>query len=507
MLARFAPRAWLARAENASVRVEVMSHLGVVMALALLVLVAAAHRHHEMTLRDVLGPALLAESREPGPFGQRVAEGTEWWRVSAAGVAEPLGLSRVPADARVLAAAAAARARGAALLDLGAIWDQIVFAVPSGARGEVRVARLPQETTTRLRARPAAVFAALALADAAVFGAFGFVLLRRRVVAPFEALAALAREIGEAGSAVMGRVAGPPEARAVADALSEMSSALAGRTKQLSDAVRSLREANEQLRRTHAGLERAERLAAVGRLAAGVAHEVGNPLGAILAFAELVQRDPGIAPASRAQLDRLLREGERVRKILRQLLDLSRPVRAERRPLDLARAAEEAVALVSAQRRYARVDWMLETASGTGSALGDEGAANQVLLNLLLNAAEALEGAPVRRILVRVQPCAARRRAGDAEGGVPPRARPDAIECLIADTGSGVAEEDRERIFDPFFTTRAAGEGTGLGLPNALRMAEEQGGELELVAPPAGWRTAFAFRLPAAENASDARTR
>ncbi|HEU4431475.1 MAG TPA: ATP-binding protein [Myxococcota bacterium] len=508
--ARFAPRAWLARAENASVRVEVMSHLGVVMALALLVLVAAAHRHHEMTLRDVLGPALLAESRDSGPFGHQVAAGTEWWRVSADGVAEPLGLSRTPPDARVLAAAEAARARGAALLDLGAIWDRIVFAAPSDVAGEVRVARLPQETTTRLRTRPAAVFAALALADAAVFGAFGFVLLRRRVVAPFEALAALAREIGEAGSAgsaVTGQVAGPPEARAVADALSEMSGALAGRTKQLSDAVRSLREANEQLRRTHAGLERAERLAAVGRLAAGVAHEVGNPLGAILAFAELVQRDPGIAPTSRTQLDRLLREGERVRKILRQLLDLSRPVRAERRPLDLGRVAEEAVALVSAQRRYAGIKWTMEAAPGAARALGDEGAANQVLLNLLLNAAEAVEGAPARRILVRVQPWAARRRAGDAEGSIPPRARPDAVECLIADTGSGVAEEDRERIFDPFFTTRPAGEGTGLGLPNALRMAEEQGGELELVEPPAGWRTAFAFRLPAANAVSDARTR
>jgi signal transduction histidine kinase len=502
-----APRAWLARAADASVRVEVMSHLGVVMALALLVLVAAAHRHHEMTLRDVLGPALLAEARSAGPFGARVAEGTEWWSVNADGVASPLGLSRAPADARVLAAAAAARARGAALLDLGAVWDRIVFAAPPRAGGEVRVARLSQETTTRLRTRPAAVFAALALADAAVFGAFGFVLLRRRVVAPFESLAAIAREIGEAGGAVSARVAGPPEARAVADALSEMSSALAGRTKQLSDAVRSLRDANEQLRRTHAGLERAERLAAVGRLAAGVAHEVGNPLGAILAFAELVQRDPGITAASRAQLDRLLREGDRVRKILRQLLDLSRPVRAERRPLDLARVAEEAVALVSAQRRYAGVEWVIEAARGGGEALGDEGAANQVVLNLLLNAAEALGDQPVRRVLVRVQPCATRRRAGDALESAPLRARPDAIECLIADTGGGIADEDRERIFDPFFTTRAAGEGTGLGLPNALRMAEEQGGQLELVAPPAGWRTAFAFRLPAVGSASDARTR
>ncbi len=408
------------------------------------------------------------------------------------------GVLRGEADARVLAIARAARDRHTALLEFGAVWDRIVFAAPPGAGGDVMVARLAAGTSSRLRARPAAVFAALAFADALVFGAFGFVLLRRRVVAPFEALAALAREIGEAGAPISVQIAGPKEARAVAEALHEMSIALAGRTKQLSDAVVELREANQRLRQTRDGLERAERLASVGRLAAGVAHEVGNPMGAILAFAELVMRDPGISPASRGQLERVLREGDRVRGILRQLLDLSRPVRTESRPLDLSRVARDAIALVAAQRAYAGTAFSVDVAPGLPLALGDEDAAHQVLLNLLLNAAEAVRGQPARSVLVALRAAREGRRRSDDAGAVLPSAPVAAVECVISDTGCGIADEDRERIFDPFYTTREAGEGTGLGLANALRMAEEQGGSLNLATPPTGYRTAFALRLPVA---------
>jgi signal transduction histidine kinase len=418
--------------------------------------------------------------------------------VSAAGGALPVGVTYTALDARGLAVARAARARGEALLDLGAVWDPILFAAPQVGTGDVMVARLPAETSARLRARPAIVYAGLACADALVFGAFGFALLRRRVVAPLEALAEAAREIGEAGTSIALQLDGPREARAVAVAMHEMSASLIGRTKELSDTVVELRVANDDLRRTRAGLERAERLASVGRLAAGVAHEVGNPLGAILAFAELVMRDPRISPASRGQLERVLREGERVRTILRQLLDLARPVRAESRPFDLGTIANEAIGLVSAQSRYASIAFLEESRADVGLALGDAAKANQVLLNLLLNAAEAVQSQPSPRILVLMQPCVLRRRRGDVPALPLLRARPDAIECVVADNGCGVPEEDRERIFDPFFTTRAAGEGTGLGLPNALRMAEEQGGSLELEVPPPGYRTAFALRVPCA---------
>jgi signal transduction histidine kinase len=86
---------------------------------------------------------------------------------------------------------------------------------------------------------------------------------------------------------------------------------------------------------------------------------------------------------------------------------------------------------------------------------------------------------------------------------MPPRSRQDAVECVVCDDGPGIAPEDRQRIFDPFFTTKPPGEGTGLGLANALRLAEEQGGVLELEEPPSGWGACFVLRLPTAASSGD----
>ncbi len=90
------------------------------------------------------------------------------------------------------------------------------------------------------------------------------------------------------------------------------------------------------------------------------------------------------------------------------------------------------------------------------------------------------------------------RRATDAPGVVPSRSSPDAVECVVCDDGPGIPPEDRERIFDPFFTTKPPGEGTGLGLANALRLAEEQGGVLELEESPSRCGACFVLRLPVA---------
>jgi signal transduction histidine kinase len=131
--------------------------------------------------------------------------------------------------------------------------------------------------------------------------------------------------------------------------------------------------------------------------------------------------------------------------------------------------------------------------------LADPGGVKQILLNLLLNAADALadrEGDPSVRVLVRA--AAQQVRAGEDPGAAGPRRRHDAVECIVEDNGPGIAAEDSERIFDPFFSTKAPGEGTGLGLSNALRLAEEFGGSLQLEAAAEGPGAAFALRLPVA---------
>ncbi len=479
-----------------ALQTEVVLSLALVMLAATTLLAAALLHGHETRWRELLGRSLLAEAHaQPGPERALIA-GTRWWELRRDGsVVAAWGGSRA-LDARTRALAEEVQARREPLLRPGAVWDEIRFAAPVG-ESAVAVARLPAEASLRLRGLPLALAAILLLLDAAAFTAFGATVLRRRVVLPLRRLAQAA--CGLADGAFEARVPeeGPREAAEVAAAFNAMSEALAARTAALEKAVADLRAANTELRQARAGLDRAERLAAVGRLAAGVAHEVGNPMGALLAFVDLAGREPA---AASAHLARATREGERVRRILRQLLDFARPdaMRAPPRPLDLAAAAQEAVTRVAAQQRYAGLRLELTVDGDPPLALGDPAAVAQILLNLLLNAADAVGAARGGRILLLVREAPLALRGGEAPEHAQARRSPGGVECVVADGGCGVAEGDRERIFDPFFTTKDPGAGTGLGLSNSLRLAEEMGGALELVAPPEGLRTAFALRLPAA---------
>lgn len=479
---------------------EVVASLALVMCAATLVVVLLLFHAGEARQRDLLGRALLAESRASGVPGTPLLPGTVWWRVGSDGTARAAGGGATEIDATSAALAAAAREQRASLLQPGAPWESLRFATPA-PDGSVLVARAP--ASLPMRTAPLALVALLLVIDVALFTWFGAKLLRRRVVAPLEELAIATRELAAGGFAARLVPSGPRETLEVAEAWNEMSEALARRTAALEKAVSELRDANADLRVARTGLERAQRLAAVGRLAAGVAHEVGNPLAAMLAFVDLAGRDPGLQDEARSHLARAAAQGDRVRRILRQLLEFSRPPRMERAPVDLGALAEEAVGLVRAQRRYAALRFEVGCEGTPPFAMGDPAGVAQILLNLVVNAADAvLAEDAAAAVRVTVRPAAMGVRTGEGRDEAAARRRPDAVECEVADQGTGIAPEDRERLFDPFFTTKAPGEGTGLGLANSLRLAEELGGVLELVEAPEGFRTAFAFRLAATDSAS-----
>ncbi len=482
---------------------EVVTSFGLVMLAATVVLAYLLLQHNEARLRDLLGRALLAEARALPEQDRALIPGTAWWRVGANGRAESVGASQETIDTTTDRLAADARDSGASLVRPGAPWEAIRFATPMPG-GDVVVARLPSEASLRLRAAPLALVAALLVLDVVVFTAFGASLLRRRVIAPLERLAVATRALGEGGFEQRLPIEGPREAAEVAVAFNAMSEALQRRTSALEKAVAELRDVNAELRLMRGGLDRAQRLAAVGRLAAGVAHEVGNPLAAMLAFLGVAERDTGMGDATRGHLARAAQQGERVRRILRQLLEFSRPPRMECVPVDVAALAEETIALVRAQRRYAAVDFAVVRAAEPPMASADPGAVAQILLNLLLNAADAVTscepGTGAVQVLVRGAHLAM--RIGESRAETALRGRADAVECVVADQGSGIAAGDAERLFDPFFTTKPAGEGTGLGLANSLRLAEELSGALELVEPPEGFRTAFCLRLTVAGSSA-----
>jgi len=443
------------------------------------------------SLHGLLGQGFVARAREPS-FEVRPSEMGIWWRIDAEGRISGLSTSTEPIDPGTRALAAEVAVLGEPVVQSGAPWASIRFAAPRALGVGVVAGRIDAPVS-------GGVILMLLITDVLIFGLFGVTLLRRRIVGPLHRLARGVREIGDGDLPATLPVEGVGEIEELGAAFNEMQAALAIRTGALEKAVHDLRSANESLVQARAGLDRAERLAMVGTLAAGVAHEVGNPMGALLAFLDVAARDEGLGVEGRRCLERASEQGERVRVILRQLLDFSRPPRVDHGPIELGSIAHQVVELVSAQKAFADIEFDVEVEEGVGFAMGDASLASQILLNLAINAASAIEGAPTRRISIRVVRDLARRRAGDARGEHTSTARnlrADSIVCRIGDSGPGVPPEESERIFDPFFTTKPPGEGTGLGLANARRLAEEMGASVELDADSSELGGAlFHFRL------------
>ena len=470
-------------------RVELLVGLSVVMATATGVLVLLGLRLQETRLDQTwpLAAETLARSASDYPELPPGPAGAEWWRLDGPGIARPLG-DAPPIDDETRALAETARARGEMLVARGWPWEPVRLAAPD-ARG-IAAMRLPATASP-------AMLAGLAVGAIAIFTAFGASVLRGAVVRPLERLLRATRAVAAGDLEVRIPEEGVAETAGMARAFNEMTEALARRTQALEKAVADLRESSRNLRTARQGLERAERLAAVGRLAAGVAHEVGNPAAALLAFLDLVARDPNLSDASRAHLAKARTQVERVRSILRDLLGFARPTKGECAPVDVAQVAEEVLALVRAQRRYAGIGFRVVAEGEIPPALADRAAVAQLLLNLVLNAGDAVR--PVRGdVRVCLAPSALERRAGDDAGSAAGRSRIDAVELRVEDDGPGVPAADRERIFDPFFTTKDPGEGTGLGLANALRSAEQMGGRLDLAQDRPGTGAVFVVTLPAA---------
>ncbi len=214
-------------------------------------------------------------------------------------------------------------------------------------------------------------------------------------------------------------------------------------------------------------LSRSRRLATVGQLAAGVAHEINNPLAAITTCAEATLRDirstPDLATVAEERswnfyLEEIVRQALRCKAITRGLLDLSRQRRARREPCDINALVERSVLLVSQREEASGVSLQTKLDAGIGEVATDEVLVRQILDNLLTNAVDAVEGRGSVRVTTSLE--------GE-------RAR---IE--VADTGAGIPAEMLVRIFDPFYTTKEAGKGSGLGLAISATLAEALGGAL-----------------------------
>ena len=249
-------------------------------------------------------------------------------------------------------------------------------------------------------------------------------------------------------------------------------------SRKMADDIERLRALNEQLIRT-------EKLAAAGTLAAGVAHEVNNPLASISSLIQILQTRTGEhAPdaETREMLRLISTQIDRITQVLREMMDFARARLPARAPLDIRHTLEAGIRLASFDKAFKRLrivtDW--DDAAPLVSADADQ--LQQVFLNLLLNARDAMPGGGELSIGTRYH-------AGAGE-----------LAVEIADTGSGIAPEHRAHIFDPFFTTKSAGTGTGLGLSVCYGIVTAHGGRIEVV-PNNGRGTRVRIMLPVESDA------
>jgi two-component system NtrC family sensor kinase len=337
-------------------------------------------------------------------------------------------------------------------------------------------AELKQDHLPGFRWASSALIGYLAL-NAGLTLLVGVSLLGRAVARPIDHIEAAADRIGrlELDDPFEGR---PSALGPLGFAFERMAANLKAERARVQTQIAELERLNKKLSEARDSLVRSEKLATVGRLAAGVAHEVGNPLGAILGYLELAKSK---APAAGEYLESIDREVARIDRTVRELLDFSRPSAnaAELRPVNLKDSVSAAVRLASVQKRLKNADFSLEIDPAV-SIWAEPHHLSQVLVNVLLNAGDAMrEGGCIEIRSAPGRNVPAGRRATDPPAG--PR-----IELSISDTGSGIAEENLPRIFDPFFTTKEPGAGAGLGLAICHRILETFGGDIRAANRPGG---------------------
>src|SRR6266536_1184280 len=306
--------------------------------------------------------------------------------------------------------------------------------------------------------------------DVAVFVVFGRHLVDRLILWPLDHIVATADAVADGDLA-----------RRAPDAETSDFSMLAERLNRMTD---HLLDAQGQL-------VRSEKLAGIGRLAAGVAHEVGNPLGAIGTYVEVLRRRGGGVDAE--VMAGLTRELERIDTIVRSLLEYAQPREEGLQPVDVALVVRAAYDLLQAQGALKGVRPTLELSASLPPILGRAHALEQALVNLILNAVDAArnDGGVVvvgARGWAYETGHTAPRRADDpaiaffARGAERRPSRVDyaaglpGVLVFVADSGPGVPPGDRDKIFDPFYTTKEPGHGTGLGLAIVARTVDEMGG-------------------------------
>ena len=331
---------------------------------------------------------------------------------------------------------------------------------------------------TRLNRSRQMLMAYFALDFILLLGLGSFVL-SRIVVNPINRLLAATEKItgGQYGQRL--HVSGSAELARLANAFNEMASSLNSKDRQVTEHTTALEKANSDLELAREETLRTEKMASIGLLAAGMAHEIGTPLASIMGYAELCACEQPDNPVINDYARRITDDCSRIDRIVRGLLDFSRPRILSGENSDVRDVVLSTVELMTQQGAFKQLHLSIELDEGLLPAVCDQHQLQQVVINLLLNS----------------------RDATPAGGSITVRAGQDGanIRLDVIDSGAGISDESMKHIFDPFFTTKPPGKGTGLGLAISARIVEGFGGRITAISK-AGEGSCFSVRLPLART-------
>ena len=321
-----------------------------------------------------------------------------------------------------------------------------------------------------LRERAVMAFLAIALLGALV--AFGLAyFISGRISVSIKKLAAASEQVAHGNLDARVEIRSQDELRELADAFNFMAAAL----KKRDEKVREF---------TTRRIMESERLAHIGQLAAGVAHEINNPLQGIVTYSHLLLERVSTENGTRQSLEKIVKQANRCRDIIRGLLDFARQRKPEKRLSNVNRVLEECVSLVDNQVLFHNIQIVQHLSPNLPQVFMDPSQIQQVFMNMILNADEAMNGGGQLTLTTRHVP---------ADG---------AVEAEFTDSGHGIKEEDLDRIFSPFFTTKEVGHGTGLGLAISYGIVKEHKGTIT-VESEEGHGATFTIRLPLSSEPED----
>ncbi|MDH3975100.1 MAG: ATP-binding protein [Deltaproteobacteria bacterium] len=289
----------------------------------------------------------------------------------------------------------------------------------------------------------------------------------RKITRPLEILSRAAEAVGQGDFDVRVDIRSRDEIGTLSYSFNQMTSELDSREV-------ALGKANE-------ALVQSEKMSAFGQLSAGIAHEVKNPLAGILGYAQFSKEEAPQGSTLYENLCIIEKETKRCKSIIDNLMKFARQEKMEKAPLSVNLVVEETIRIIDHQLTIHRIKIESELAHGLPKISGNANQLQQVLMNLLINAQQAMKDEPGKvSISTRLK-------------------GPDTIEIIVEDTGPGITEEVQARIFDPFFTTKTAGRGTGLGLSVSYGIIKDHEGTIRVESPP-GQGTTFILTLPAIKS-------